>query len=456
MRLRSHLVALLVTVRWRRWSWAFLCTVFVALAARQLAFVNRYAINVMFWDQWDFYRPAFHHQGIWAAFDEQFGPHRQGIGFLLALLVDHLTEWNSRGDAFAASGLIIIAAALAVLLARRCGIRAPLALLGVPLLFLTLRQFEHFVGATNLSHAAMPLVLIMLYGHALFLLPGPKRSLALGVLVFLMLFTGFAQLAGYVAIVIAVLDLWASARRRESLAARWHALTLALMLIAAAVFLHGFEFDRMDPNSPAQLRVPATAFLLFLIRMLGNFFGLPPGSLGGDMVGGLCWAVLAIIGVCQLSRVWREGPAGAPADTVLLFLTGETLLYGLETAAGRAHLGLIDPPAASRYVTLLIPAGLVFLIQFGRLRKPWGAPLLAAYALALVPATLWLSKKEWSSVHWFSDGRAAWKRAYLASHSQAAADQASNFKVYPGPVLDRLTFLEQHRLNLCVKRSAGH
>ena len=201
--LRSYLVAVVVGARWRLASWIFLSTAFLALAVGQLAFVNRYAVNVMFWDQWDFYHPAFLHQGIWTAFDEQFGPHRQGVGFLLALLIDRLTGWNSRGDAFAASALIIAAAALAVLLARRCGIRASLALLGVPLLFFTLRQFEHFVGATNLSHATMPLVLIMLYGHALFLRSGPKRSLVLGILVFFMLFTGFAQLAGYVAIVIA-------------------------------------------------------------------------------------------------------------------------------------------------------------------------------------------------------------------------------------------------------------
>ena len=252
------------------------------------------------------------------------------------------------------------------------------------------------------------------------------------------------------------IDLWASARRRNSRAVRWHALTIAFMLIAVGVFLHGFGFDRMDGNSPAELRVPATVFLLFLFRMFGNFYGLPPGSLGADIVGGLCWALLAIVGVCQLGRVWRKGAVAAPANAVLLFFTAETLLYCVETAIGRAHLGLVDPPAASRYVTLLIPAGLVLLVQFGRLRNRWRVPLLATYVLALMPATLWLSRKEWSSIHWYSDGRAAWKRAYLSSHSQAAADQASDFKVYPQPIWDRLTFLEQHRLNLFAEPSSDH
>src|SRR5271154_5332895 len=132
---------------------------FAALALRQLCLVDRYAVNVLFFDQWGFYYPLFHGQGWWATFDRRHGPHREGIGLVLTRILAGLSGWNSRVDAFAVSAVIIAAALLALILLGRCGSRAGSgAALAIPILFFNVHQFEAFVGASNLSHGAMPVL----------------------------------------------------------------------------------------------------------------------------------------------------------------------------------------------------------------------------------------------------------------------------------------------------------
>jgi hypothetical protein len=80
---------------------------FICLAWRQHQFVDRYAVNVIFWDQWDFYRPFFQGQGWWAPFSYQRGPHRQGAGFLITEILAGLSGWNSRWDGFGVNFLLM-------------------------------------------------------------------------------------------------------------------------------------------------------------------------------------------------------------------------------------------------------------------------------------------------------------------------------------------------------------
>jgi hypothetical protein len=70
------------------------------------------------------------------------------------------------------------------------------------------------------------------------------------------------------------------------------------------------------------------------------------------------------------------------------------------------------------------------------------------YALLLIPATAIYRAEELSSADWYADGRRNWKAAYLMTHSEEQADRLAKFSVYPAPLGSRLTYLEQHRLNL--------
>ena len=63
--------------------------VFAALAFRLFRLTAQYAVNIFFWDQWDFNDATlFEHHSPWQIFRFQHGSHRQGLGGLLAALVE--------------------------------------------------------------------------------------------------------------------------------------------------------------------------------------------------------------------------------------------------------------------------------------------------------------------------------------------------------------------------------
>jgi hypothetical protein len=431
-------------------GWICLGAIFLALAWRQHRFVDRYAVNMMYWDQWDLYRPFFENRGPWGIFSFQVGPHRQGAGFLVTRVLAGLSGWNSRWDAFGVGFLLVAAALAALWLARRCGVRSILSLAAIPLIFFNIHQYEVFVGASNLSHGAMPDLLLMLYCLAWFIRDRRARLVIQGALALPMIFTGFAQMGGVLALVIAVLET-AQARRAREAGGRapilWNAAGVILILGAFALFVHGFKFNEIDVD----FRFPYGSLgqcAVFDFLMLANFFGLPPHVPGSVLFGAGVALLLAFCVVWHGLRCWRDGFESRRASVVIFFLSGFTLLYCADTAIGRVHLGLDAAPAASRYVTLMVPGALAIYLHLATLRVRGAGILGLIMALALVPATTRLSPREWESVRSYSDGRAAWKAAYLATHDEAKATATSHFEIYPHSVAARLEYLERHHLNL--------
>src|SRR5215831_5809662 len=89
------------TARYRRIIVAAIAIAFTVLGIRLYAFINRSAVNVMFWDQWDFLSGLFEGATAWRIFFWQHGPERQGLGGLLIKAVYVLSDWDDRAHAFA-------------------------------------------------------------------------------------------------------------------------------------------------------------------------------------------------------------------------------------------------------------------------------------------------------------------------------------------------------------------
>jgi hypothetical protein len=168
----------------------------------------------------------------------------------------------------------------------------------------------------------------------------------------------------------------------------------------------------------------------------------------GLVLGFLVGAALTAICAWNGRRIVRSGVAREPRSVVLFCLAAFALLYCANTAVGRVHMG---PSASlsSRYVTLLIPGGLALFLQLALLgrRKAFCWPALA-YAALLVPGTCFLRSQDALGIAWYTDVRTKWKAAYLETHDQAKADRIAGFPIYPGPIGDRLKYLEERRLNL--------
>lgn len=421
---------------------------FIVLAVRQVRFVNAYAVNMMFGDQWDIYRPMFLGEGWWRTFDLQHGPHREGAGLWLTRFLADMSGWNSRWDAFAAIALMIAAALLAFRLALRFGLSSrPLLLAAVPLLFLNVHQYETFVGPVNLSHGVMPMALFMAYCLCWFQPAHGWRLAMVSLLTVLLIFTGFGLFVGLITPVLVAVEAVQAWRERD----RAHALKAAAAATAVvagwAAFAVGYTFEPAVPGFRFPYEHPA-GYLLFVGKMLGNFFGAPVLSRTGLAIGLAAGTGLLAISAWNGLRCLVNGVVRDPCRVVLFCLSTFTLLYCANCAIGRVFTSDIAP-LAPRYVTLMVPGGLAILLQLSRLGARRALAYLAViYSVLLIPATAFPRPEEIVGAKWYADGRRSWRAAYLETRDEGEANRRSGFSVYPGPLGDRLPYLKARGLNL--------
>lgn len=421
---------------------------FVFLAWRQHQLVNRYAVNVLYWDQWAYYDVLFQNRGWWSTFNFQVGPHRMGMGFVVTRILAHLSGWDSRWDAFGVSFTLILAAGLAWKLALRCGVRAGLSLIAIPLLFFNRHEYAAFSETANISHGAMPLLLIMLFCLAWFLRRPGWRITVLAALTFLLIFTGFGLFIGVIAPMLLGLEGLQALRSGDRSRCVWAMLAILVISAGWLLFLRNYIYTAAIPNFRFPYERPHEYFL-FMAIMLANFLGVAhAGALVlwvGAVFAGAVLAVLAVYG----RRIVRRGVAEEPVNTVIFALAAFEVAYLINTAIGRVMLGLDEAPIASRYVILMIPGGLAVFLALATCARPKLARRLSvAFALLLIPATAFLRTSEQNALDGFSTGRRNWKEACLRTHSESEASKVSHFDVFPFPVSDKLMFLETRHLNL--------
>ncbi|MBN2036251.1 MAG: hypothetical protein JW768_05875 [Chitinispirillaceae bacterium] len=126
-------------------------------------FINRYAVNVLFYDHWDLYNAFFTPHSPWEIFTWQHGPHRQGLGSFLILAINEWTGWDQKIHSIAI-GIAMVLAAGAFLLLKWRLFRILQWYDSIPvLMILSTKQWEIFAGTPNISHGALPLLLLLLY-----------------------------------------------------------------------------------------------------------------------------------------------------------------------------------------------------------------------------------------------------------------------------------------------------
>ena len=125
----------------RKTVW-IIAAAFVVMAVRLALYLNRYTVNLVYWDQWDFLSGLFDGADTWTLFRWQHGPQRQGIGNLIIAVLYPATGWNGRVDAAASAVALGLAGVVALWLVKRvCGALRPWDAV-VPLIFLTTSSAE--------------------------------------------------------------------------------------------------------------------------------------------------------------------------------------------------------------------------------------------------------------------------------------------------------------------------
>jgi len=431
-------------------------TVLLASACRLVFAVWRYSVNLVFWDQWDFYTPLFNHASLWRIFTWQHGPHREGIGLVFDKFVLESTRWNSRAEALFMVAALFAAAVVALRLKQKLfgsvsGGSSSRGLdysdIAIPCLFLTFAQMEALVGEANPSYSAIPELLIGFYCLA-WMLPRPiARYTTVLLLNFLLIYTGFGFFMGAVTMGVLLFDL------RRCLRAKSESPAFPVVALAlAAASLAGFFYHyRWDP-AVACFHFPDAHPLNYpwlIALMMSYFVGLRMvvvASVVGSFLALAAFAILIWHGIC----LWRNREWSA-ADRTIVVLLGFSLLFAANAAVGRVCLGMPEAAQISRYMGLLVPAFLAIYFHLLTWRKSmFRTALLALFVIALIPGAVRMPNGYSPQV--VSDGKRAWQTCILQTGTIDYCDRATGFPLHPNPkgteLLEKLQFLQKNGLNL--------
>ncbi len=424
-----------------RWAPVAIAVVTVAFAARLLLFVNRFSVDVLFWDEWDFWEPMFRGAGLWDAFRWQHGPERQGLGALVLAVTAALSGWSARGAAFVNGGLLVLAAAAALALVRVLRGRWAWTDVLVPVIVLTLTQYEVLTMVANPAHGPLPLLLLFLFALALQV---ERTRLRLSLLAAVGVFathTGFALFLALLAVAILGVMLAGAIRRRRDVAS--HALALAAVAGAMGVFLYGFELNPAAEcfvfPDPEPLRYAEFAGVLFLRtfelqRAVSPLAGLPVALACAALTAWSGWGTAASLGASRRAAT-------------LFVLLGFSLLFAASSTVGRACMGA-QVASSSRYVPYLVPFTIaLYLVLTLRDRTP--ARIAGVVALALLVCMAEIRFKPSSSAR-FASLKLSFRACYFATGDTAGCSDA--FPIYPdvvaGRIEEKLRFLRDRRLGL--------
>ncbi|MGA7907444.1 MAG: hypothetical protein WCA16_08580 [Candidatus Sulfotelmatobacter sp.] len=422
------------------------------LGARFLGVIRKYSVNLLYLDQWGYLTPFFRHQpSIAELFFRQHGPHREGIGLIADKFLYPLTHWNSRVDSFLIGASIFAAMLLALLL--KCKLYGALSSsdVAIPVIFLSLAQYETLVSVPNPAHSAFPLLLLMLYCLALLGHNWMLRYACVLVLNYLLIYTGFGLFMGLVTVGLFLLECFWCWRHMTSVPLPP---ALAGLSVAAVSFASFFVHYTFNPAADC-FEIPHRHLLQyprFMALMFSGFVVPRPLSVSLRMTVLGASILLVAVSVFCLHLVQLLKHPHSETHLIGAVLLGFCLLFATNTAVGRLCQGL-DKAYRSRYCTLLIPGFLA--IYFYLLSKSWHGKrslVLAVWVLLLLPAAL---RKPRIELEWLSSRELAWAACYVRTESISYCNQSADLVLNPYPervgLQQKLDYLKQHRLNLFYK-----
>lgn len=419
-----------------------------SLILRLFLFIRRYSVNLLYYDAWDYYNPIFQNQGIWQLFSWQENIKRGGLGFIVTATLAKLTGWNTRADAFAVGAIICLAMLLALMLKYRLYGGFTFFDVIIPLLFLTLLQYEIFVVVPTLHVAAFPLLLIVAYCLGLGVQRPWLRYVLLLTLNFLLVYTGHGMFMGPITLVLLAVDTWQTRHNHRPVS-----LPAAAFVLASATILSFFISYRVD-RATRQLGFAVSnlpRYPLYVGLMWAGFWGRYT-SAWGQLISSIVGTVLLVAAIAILvyhaQRLARQGIYSNQTSLVIAVLIAFSLLICFSTAIGRMQFGMYSSQA-SRYVTELIPGylGMYFhLITHPARRVRQLAPpvFLAACIVFLLPTGV----VQISALRNY-ENQTHWKQCYLRIEKVEKCNQLHDWNIYPiGSIADKLKYLKNHRLNL--------
>jgi len=422
-------------------------------------YVYTYSVNVLYWDQWDFYDALFSDRNLWELFSWQHGPQRLGLGLIFTKIIADLSGWNTRYEGFAVAGIMCISMVYALILKNKLFNAISWSDVSIALIFLSILQYDIFVNTVFLAHGALPVLLILVYCSAWILDNRYIRYPAVLLLNFLSLYTGNAVLIGFITPVILLMELYYVYRvgSKHELFALITAIFVSVGSII--VFFHGYIPSHIIHDFKSGF-FHYWNYPLYISNMFAKFIGLTNASF-------FIKSLLGFIPLFILLYVWTihfktlllrptiasiEVLSTLKVSWVIFILISFSFVFCIIAAMGRVYFGAWAG-ACSRYVTLLIPGffGLyLHLVNLPLTHKK--NILLFSYVFILILATFPLRDQDYQEILLTNFGKTEWVKYYLRTEDLQKTNQTIGWKVYPhdsNPTIKwKLDYLKANKLNL--------
>lgn len=420
-------------------------TVFAAvivLGYRFFQLIAKHAVEIYFFDQWDFLAPLFRGDaGFFDLFRLQHGPHRQGIGLIATKVLYSVTHWSTRAESFMIGGCIFAAMLLAFVLKRKLFGKISWTDIAIPLIFLTLQQYETLFGTPNASHSAFPLLLVLTYCLALLQQRRWLRYTLVLAINALLIYTGMGLFMGAVTIAVFALELRSAGR------------AALLSLVIACATLASFFIDYRFSPAVSCYTFPHSnplEYPQFIAISLITFLGVKASATLLTILGSVILAIALTIFI-RAAFEWSTRKEAQPMTLIVAVLIGYSLLFIANTAVGRVCLGLPSAAQPSRYTTLLIPA--FFGIYLYLLTLCFRHIVLLLFLCALIPGIAIQPR----GAHWYSNGKREWLTCYQRTKDIGQCDASTRFPIYPDPARTnlqwKLDYLKAHKLSFFADNS---
>jgi hypothetical protein len=426
---------------------------FLLCAARFFWIIDRFAVNLFTWDQWGFNdATVFQQHSLWEIFRWQWGPHRLGIAGVLSKILEPLSHWNTRSEAFGVGVVICVATLLALHLKKRLFGRLGWEDLIIPLVFLTPAQYEVVIAGEPPASFAVPLLLLIAYGLSWTVkAPAWKYACVLAANFFL-IYTGYGIFMGPITVLLIAMEWFA-----DRTATRIHASAFAIAVASLGSFF--IDYRRLPTmGCPIPLKGELLGRFWFLAIMFANFLGLKVSqAIALSIAAGSVMAAATFIAALFFSRRFFVRSQSSEIRIVPFAFLGYSLVFCTVAAAGRGCLGL-GLAESSRYVTPLIVG--FFGLYLGALsmeNRGWRSAYTALLLAIALMSSAQIHTQDRLRMNSYSAAKRAWRDCYLSSADVQACSAATHFYVIPrldrtfiddARLQQKLEFLKRNRLNL--------
>lgn len=432
-----------------------LCILLAAslMSANLLVKINRFAVNILFSDQWDTYQPTFNGDNSWRIFTAQVGQLRLGIGGLFSDFIARATDWNTRAECFAIGFTMVLISIAAVYLKYRLFQKLSLWDLIIPFVCLSVGKMDVPILVPFPSHSTMPVLLLILYAICLTFDQTAIRIGLLAVINFLAIFTGWGIFVGFITPFVLIYFFLQNRKTENEKDKIWIASAFVFSVLSLV-----FYFNDYTVYSGVECftlpHYPLTDYWKFFALMLSNSVGFGCGRKVylSFFLGTVVFAAFIFTAIVNLWKILRRGETGERnLNLIIVVLLTFSGLFIATATVGRTCLGECTA-AAGRYQPLLIPAWLAVYFAFVTLKENrvrFAAGFLLIVFCFIIPQSR--DKAYQVSAEINRDIKNNWKACYLATEDAEECDRKVGTSIFaPLPSIrakDRFEYLKQRRLN---------